>query len=104
MEWGILDSVFETATALTGEGHPLVLGVLGLADDAAEGPSGRRLDGALNDSKSVEYLRISPDILNGLLIALMLFLITLVGVCCLLGLQTPTKFHTEIMPDGKVFE
>ena len=55
----------------------------------------------LNGQK--KYVMMSSDIFTGLVIGLFLFATALVGVCCLMSIQTPTKFCSEALPGTKEF-
>lgn len=58
-------------------------------------PSGRRLSSSSSDTK--QYVRMTPDILAGLLTGILLLFITLIGFTCLSAIQTPSKF-TDVPP------
>ncbi len=67
-------------------------------DGAVRELSARHL---LNGNKKFVYM--TSDIMSGLLIGLLLFLTALVGVCCLMSIQTPTKFCMDPLPGSKEF-
>lgn len=54
---------------------------------------GRRL----SSSSSTQGVRMTPDILAGLLTGILMTVIALTGLCCLGSIQTPTKF-TDVPP------
>ncbi len=49
------------------------------------------------------FVYMSPDIMSGVLVGVLLFITALIGVCCLMGLQTPDKFMAEPLPGTKEF-
>ena len=52
---------------------------------------------------AVEHVRMTPDILTGLLVAGFLIAVLLVAMQCLLSVQGPSKFVHAAMPPGKDF-
>jgi hypothetical protein len=75
-----------------------VAGVVSQSSQVVPGHKDRML---LNGSKN--YVYMSPDIMAGLLIALLMIVTVLVGVNCLTSVQTPTAFCHEALPPGKEF-
>ncbi len=55
----------------------------------------------LSGSKNFVYM--TPGIVTGLMIGFFLFATALVGICCLMSIQTPTRFCSEALPVGKEF-
>jgi hypothetical protein len=88
----------EVATLTSGS---FAAGVIGQPDNAVSSAAVRAERMLLNGSK--QYILMTPDIFSGLLVGLLFLVTALIGVCCLHGVQTPTKFCHEALPAGKEF-
>lgn len=67
---------------------------------AAHRPA-RRLSTSSSDNK--QYVRMTPDILAGLLTGILLLVIALIGFSCLTAIQTPSKFSDVPPPSTKEY-
>lgn len=52
----------------------------------------------------VEPIRSTPHIIFGMLLSLMLLFATLIYLCCMDSIQTPTVFATKYPPMGRVYD
>ncbi|KAL1814104.1 hypothetical protein ACET3Z_024169 [Daucus carota] len=56
----------------------------------AEGPSGSKL---LNSTSCDEVCRLKASLLEGLFVGIVLLIILISGLCCMAGIDTPTRFE-----------
>ncbi|KAF5725537.1 hypothetical protein HS088_TW23G00260 [Tripterygium wilfordii] len=54
---------------------------------------GVRGNGSLGDKVCDEVCRIKSSLLEGLLVAIVLLIILISGLCCMMGIETPTRFE-----------
>eukprot|EP00274_Cyanoptyche_gloeocystis_P008403 CAMPEP_0196660314 /NCGR_PEP_ID=MMETSP1086-20130531/39094_1 /TAXON_ID=77921 /ORGANISM="Cyanoptyche gloeocystis , Strain SAG4.97" /LENGTH=225 /DNA_ID=CAMNT_0041994651 /DNA_START=78 /DNA_END=755 /DNA_ORIENTATION=- len=69
--------------------------------------AGRRLLQSTTSSTSaydsaIYPVPMTPNVLNGIFVAFLLIIISLVGFCCLFGLQTPARFESDKQQLGGV--
>ncbi|KAF2314583.1 hypothetical protein GH714_027769 [Hevea brasiliensis] len=57
----------------------------------AEGTAG---NGSLNSTICDEVCKIKSSLLEGVLVGIVLLIILISGLCCMMGIDTPTKFET----------
>ncbi|KAJ9153297.1 hypothetical protein P3X46_026751 [Hevea brasiliensis] len=57
----------------------------------AEGTAG---NGSLNSRICDEVCKIKSSLLEGVLVGIVLLIILIAGLCCMMGIDTPTKFET----------
>lgn len=68
---------------------------------AAHSP--RRLQAATPRKVVVPQIYATPTILMGLLLGLLLLTFTLIGLCCVMAVQTPDVMHSFTLPAGKEY-
>ena len=78
----------------------LVIGLALLCAGLASAGSPAPAPAAAAAATSVYML---PEIFEGLFLAFFLVFFTLVGLCCILGIQTPDVLHSTTLPAGKEY-
>jgi hypothetical protein len=65
-------------------------------------PTSRRLSTSTNESPK-KYVRMTPDLLAGILTGILLVVIALIGLCCLNSIQTPSIFTSKNFPSSREY-